>query len=83
MDRVESAHVAVEKLIELYTASCELARDALTSGDYARYKDVYYPKLSVEIGQWVPVDRSEPFGYVDEAGTYSAVLSRPDLMAPE
>ncbi|CAM3159426.1 MULTISPECIES: AMP nucleosidase [Corynebacterium] len=82
MDRVESAHVAVEKLIELYTASCELARDALTSGDYARYKDVYYPKLSVEIGQWVPVDRSEPFGYVDEAGTYSAVLSRPDLMAP-
>ena len=43
MDRVESAHVAVEKLIELYTASCELARDALTSGDYARYKDVCYP----------------------------------------
>lgn len=76
MDIVGSAHVAVDKLIELYEASCERAR----SWDYAR--GVYYPKLSVTIDDWVPVDRSEPFGYVDEAGVYSAELSRPDLMAP-
>ena len=54
----------------------------MSSGDYTRYEDVYYPKLSVTIDNWVPVDRSEPFGYVDEAGVYSAELSRPDLMAP-
>ena len=74
--------MAVDTLIELYEASCECARDAMSSGDYARYEDVYYPKLSVTIDNWVPVDRSEPFGYVDEAGVYSAELSRPDLMAP-
>lgn len=74
--------MAVDTLIELYEASCERARDAMSSGDYTRYEDVYYPKLSVTIDNWVPVDRSEPFGYVDEAGVYSAELSRPDLMAP-
>ncbi|AIJ32585.1 AMP nucleosidase [Corynebacterium imitans] len=82
MDVVGSAHVAVDTLIELYEVSCERARDAMSSGDYARYEDVYYPKLSVTIDDWVPVDRSEPFGYVDESGVYSAELSRPDLMAP-
>ena len=39
-----------------------------------------YPKLAVDVTKWQPIDRSEPFGYVDEAGVYSAVLSRPDLM---
>lgn len=68
--------MVVEKLKALYEASCELAR----SGDYARYNEVRYPKLTVKVREWRPIDRSEPFGYVDEAGTYSAVLSRPDLM---
>lgn len=68
--------MVVEKLKALYEASCELAR----SGDFARYNEVRYPKLTVRVREWRPIDRSEPFGYVDEAGTYSAVLSRPDLM---
>jgi len=72
---------AVDKLIELYNASCALARDVVDSGNLADYAEVRYPKISVEITSWVPVDRTEPFGYVDEAGTYSAVVSRPDLMA--
>ena len=67
---------AVEKLKALYEESCEIAR----SGDFSRYGEVRYPKLTVEVRQWRPIDRSEPFGYVDEAGTYSAVISRPDLM---
>lgn len=66
----------VAKLKALYEASCEIAR----SGDFARYSEVRYPKLTVEVREWRPIDRSEPFGYVDEAGTYSAVISRPDLM---
>ena len=66
----------VAKLKALYEASCEIAR----SGNFARYSEVRYPKLTVEVREWRPIDRSEPFGYVDEAGTYSAVISRPDLM---
>ena len=66
----------VDKLKALYDTSCEIAR----SGDYSRYDEVRYPKLTVEVLEWRPIDRSEPFGYVDEAGTYSAVLSRPDLL---
>mgnify|MGYP001026363948 FL=1 len=73
MERVPEV---VAKLKELYEASCEIAR----SGDFSRYGEVRYPKLTVEVLQWRPIDRSEPFGYVDEAGTYSAVISRPDLM---
>ena len=70
MERVPEV---VAKLKELYEASCEIAR----SGDFSRYGEVRYPKLTVEVLQWRPIDRSEPFGYVDEAGTYSAVISRP------
>ena len=68
----------VAKLKALYEQSCEIAR----SGEFDRYGEVRYPKLTVEVEQWRPIDRSEPFGYVDEAGTYSAVISRPDLMEP-
>lgn len=68
----------VAKLKALYEKSCEIAR----SGEFDRYGEVRYPKLTVEVEQWRPIDRSEPFGYVDEAGTYSAVISRPDLMEP-
>ncbi|WP_206213997.1 AMP nucleosidase [Corynebacterium qintianiae] len=82
MERVESVEAGVDKLIELYDASCQLARDVVASGDYTAYNHVLYPKIAVEITEWVPVDRGEPFGYVDQAGTYSAALSRPDLMAP-
>lgn len=68
----------VSKLKALYEKSCEIAR----SGGFDRYGEVRYPKLTVEVERWRPIDRSEPFGYVDEAGTYSAVISRPDLMEP-
>jgi len=41
---------------------------------------VVYPKVTVEIRKWQPIDRSEPFGYVDEAGKYSAVVSKPHII---
>ncbi|WIM67834.1 AMP nucleosidase [Corynebacterium breve] len=81
MEKMQTVDAAVDKLIELYDASCDLARHALESGNYADYRDVYYPKLRVDVMEWQPIDRTEPFGYVDEAGTYSAALSRPDLMS--
>ncbi|WP_342318795.1 AMP nucleosidase [Corynebacterium mayonis] len=83
MDHVKGLDVdgAVDKLMELYRTSCQLARDVVTSGNFERYKDVRYPKISVTVKTWTPIDRTAPFGYVDEAGTYTAVLSRPDLMA--
>ncbi|WP_087116926.1 AMP nucleosidase [Corynebacterium urinipleomorphum] len=75
LEVVGSVDGAVDKLIELYAAACDVARDG---GDYA---DVLYPKIAVNIKEWKPIDRSEPFGYVDEAGVYSAAVSRPDLMS--
>ncbi|PRQ10448.1 AMP nucleosidase [Corynebacterium sp. 13CS0277] len=50
------------------------------AGGVTGYEEVVYPKLVVEVTDWVPAPRTEPFGYVDHAGTYSAVLSRPGLM---
>lgn len=70
---------AVEKLIELYDASAELARKVLEEGNYEDYRQVVYPKLVVDVLEWKPISRSEPFGYVNEAGRYSATLSKPHL----
>ena len=76
----ESARQAVDALIDHYDRSIEIARTALEEEDYAAYRKVTYPKLSVTVKEWKPIDRTEPFAYVDEPGTYSAVLSRPRLM---
>lgn len=74
------ARQAVTRLIELYEASVATAREAISSGDYARYADVVYPKLVVDVQSWRPIDRSEPFGYVDASGRYVAEIARPRVM---
>ena len=79
----QTVEAAVDKLIALYEASCDAARAILGPGGSGRYEDyhaVWYPKIAVTVKAWHPIDRSEPFGYVDEAGDYSAELSRPALM---
>ncbi|WP_293767891.1 AMP nucleosidase [uncultured Corynebacterium sp.] len=81
---VPNADAAVARLIELYEESCRTARAALDSGlesgDVESYAQVVYPKVVVDVAEWAPIDRSEPFGYVDEAGRYSAVVSKPHIM---
>lgn len=72
---------AVGALIDIYESSTKRAREVFESGDYALYSQVVYPKLTVEVKSWHPIDRTQSYGYVDEEGTYSAVLSRPQLMA--
>ena len=76
----DSAEAAVEALITMYDAVVELAEEALGSGNHELYHDVVYPKLIVDVKQWRPIDRTEPYGYVDHAGRYAAVLSRPRMM---
>ena len=71
---------AVDKLIDLYETSCATARRAIETGDYAAYADVVYPRLVVDITQWRPIDRTEPFGYVNEAGRYTTEISKPAVM---
>lgn len=80
LELVGSAEQAVDKLIDLYESSCELARTAISTGAYRDYAEVKYPKLVVDVKKWQPIDRSEPFGYVNEAGRFSATLSRPGMM---
>lgn len=81
LQHVRTVDQAVDRLIELYGKSTDLARRTLGSGDYAAYRDVVYPRIVVDVKGWRPIARTEPFGYVDEAGRYSATLSRPALMA--
>ena len=76
----DSAEAAVDALITMYDAVVELAEEALGSGNHELYRDVVYPKLIVDVKQWRPIDRTEPYGYVDHAGRYAAVLSRPRMM---
>ncbi|MCS4532326.1 AMP nucleosidase [Corynebacterium sp. ES2730-CONJ] len=71
---------AVEKLINHYDRSCALATQCCESGNFDNWKNITYPKLMVRVLRWHPIDRTEPFGYVDEAGVYSAVISRPRLL---
>lgn len=80
LEKMATVDEAITTLTRLYEQSCDLARNVLESEDYEAYADVVYPKLVVEVKEWQPIDRSEPFGYVDEAGRYSAVLSKPGLV---
>ncbi|GAB3942996.1 AMP nucleosidase [Corynebacterium tapiri] len=78
MEQVATAEQGVEKLISLYDAACSTARAAMRGeGDYSA---VRYPRLVVDVLEWRPIDRTEPFGYVDRPGRYSAEVSRPRLM---
>lgn len=80
MSDLQHAHTvdeAIERLVQLYDSSCELARKSLETGDYDAYRHVVYPKIVVDVREWSPIDRSQPFGYVDEAGRYSATISKP------
>lgn len=82
-DRLEvmgSVEAAVTRLIELYRESTALAADVIERAAYPEYARVTYPKLVVDVREWRPIDRSEPFGYVNESGRCSAVLSKPHLM---
>lgn len=74
----ESPNAAVNRLIELYDAACAQARASLEDG--TPYDDVVYPKLAVDVKEWRPIDRTVAYGYVDQVGWYSAVLSRPNIM---
>lgn len=83
MSDLQHAHTvdeAIDRLVELYESSCQLARESLKSGDYDAYRHVVYPKIVVDVREWRPIDRSQPFGYVDEAGRYSATLSKPHII---
>lgn len=83
MTDLQHAHTvdeAVNRLIELYDSSCRLARATLESGAFDDYRHVTYPKIIVDVREWRPIDRSEPFGYVNEAGRYAATLSKPNLI---
>ncbi|APT91621.1 AMP nucleosidase [Corynebacterium phocae] len=75
-----SAGQAVAALIEYYDRARHTALEILENGNFEDYGQVVYPRLTVEVKAWVPIDRSEPFGYVDEAGRYTAVISKPHLM---
>lgn len=76
-----SASQAVERLIELYGTAVRTARRAIASGDYEQYARVVYPRLIVDVLHWEPIDRLQPFGYVDTAGRYTAEISKPRVMA--
>ncbi|MGP5603110.1 AMP nucleosidase [Corynebacterium casei] len=83
MSDLRHAHTvdeAIDRLVELYESSCQLARKSLETGDYDSYRHVVYPKIVVDVREWRPIDRSQPFGYVDESGRYSATLSKPYII---
>lgn len=83
MSDLQHAHTvdeAIDRLVELYESSCQLARKSLETGDYDSYRHVVYPKIVVDVREWRPIDRSQPFGYVDESGRYSATLSKPYII---
>ena len=80
MEQVHDVDEAVDGLVELYDHATALAHTILEEGTYDDYRDVTYPKIIVDVKSWRPIDRNEPFGYVDEAGRYSATLSKPHII---
>ncbi|MCF4007712.1 AMP nucleosidase [Corynebacterium uropygiale] len=73
---------SVEKLCAIYDNSVATARRAVEQQEWGLWSQVVYPRLHVEVLEWRPIDRAAPFGYVEEAGHYSAEISRPHIMRP-
>ncbi|AZA12447.1 AMP nucleosidase [Corynebacterium choanae] len=73
-DRYQRSVDAAEAIINDTTLSCGEAG--------TRWQQVTYPQLTVTITRWRPIDRTAPYGYVDAPGRYTAILSRPQLLAP-
>ncbi|RNE48164.1 AMP nucleosidase [Corynebacterium alimapuense] len=80
LTRVTDIDEALEAIVGIYERSAELARKIFEEGNYTDYRYVVYPQIVVDVKQWRPIDRSEPFGYVNEAGRYTATLSKPHLL---
>ncbi|MBN9644325.1 AMP nucleosidase [Corynebacterium mendelii] len=86
MEWTQHAHAAdaVADLCARYERAVATAR-GIVSGSRAAGADdwraVTYPTLAVDVRSWQPIDRTEPFGYVDRPGRYQATVSRPAIMA--
>lgn len=80
MEIQQTVTQALDRLEHLYAQAVSTAHRAIAQQDPAAYAQVCYPRLEVEVKKWRPIDRTEPYGYVDEPGTYAANLSRPRLM---
>ncbi|QGU01026.1 AMP nucleosidase [Corynebacterium kalinowskii] len=80
MEKMRTAVEAVDRLIELYQDATTLGVQLLERDSAEGYDQVVYPKLIVDVEHWRPIDRTEPFGYVDKPGRYAATLSRPAMM---
>lgn len=80
MEQMRTPVEAVDRLISLYDDATTLGIQLLERDSADGYEQVVYPKLVVDVTQWRPIDRTEPFGYVDRPGRYSATLSRPAMM---
>lgn len=80
MEQMRTPNEAVDRLISLYDQATARGIELLQHDSAEGYEQVVYPKLLVEVTEWRPIDRTEPFGYVDKPGRYAATLSRPRLM---
>ena len=79
LTQVRSVDEAIERVVDIYDAACARAREVMEAGG-GDYSAVTYPKIVVDVREWRPIDRSEPFGYVNESGCYAATVSRPRIM---
>lgn len=80
MEQMRTPNEAVDRLISLYDQATARGIELLQHDTAEGYEQVVYPKLVIEVTEWRPIDRTEPFGYVDKPGRYAATLSRPRLM---
>lgn len=80
MEKMHTPVEAVDRLISLYEDATTLGIELLERDSAEGYERVVYPKLVVDVENWRPIDRTEPFGYVDKPGRYAATLSHPAMM---
>ena len=64
LTQVRSVDEAIERVVDIYDAACARAREVMEAGG-GDYSAVTYPKIVVDVREWRPIDRSEPFGYVN------------------
>ena len=77
------ADAAVERIVDIYSASVRTIRDAFAAfvgGRFARPVDAAYPYLGIAIGRaHLHVDARLSYGVLLEPGVYGTTLTCPDL----
>ncbi len=78
----KKAMAEIEKIYAAQTAHLKAKlKEYVVKGKLKEKARAYYPEIRIRVDRLMDIDPRAAFGFVTETGTYTATLTRPDVMA--